>query len=108
MVNKILKIRFISVNYHNRFGGICPECGEKNCDITRTLPWLSEQRLRYHKCKCGKTFSSIEEEMPLLEAIKSESAVTTKNAELSKEKNKAGKPQKAKNKKASTSRRKAS
>lgn len=64
-MNKTIIVKCISVIYHNRLGGICPDCGKQNCIITRSVPWFAGEKLRYHKCRCGKSFSSIENELPL-------------------------------------------
>jgi DNA-directed RNA polymerase subunit RPC12/RpoP len=49
-------------------GGTCPECGEKRCRISRSMPWEKNgkgkggTRVRYHSCpRCGTAFKSIEE-----------------------------------------------
>jgi hypothetical protein len=65
VMNKVLFVRYVSVCYHNRLGGICPACKADKCLIVRTMPWTQGEKLRYHKCECGQTFTSIEEEMPL-------------------------------------------
>jgi YgiT-type zinc finger domain-containing protein len=49
-------------------GGTCPNCGEKKCRISRSMPWekvgrgKAVTRVRYHICpRCGTRFKSIEE-----------------------------------------------
>jgi hypothetical protein len=48
------------VTYSPRFGGICPECGAVKAPTPTTRPWEGVCKIRYHKCKCGCRFKSIE------------------------------------------------
>ena len=67
MMNHVLFVRYTSVVYNNRYGGVCPECKKTNCAVTRTMPWLQNEKVRYHKCECGRNFTSIEEEQKMVQ-----------------------------------------
>jgi DNA-directed RNA polymerase subunit M/transcription elongation factor TFIIS len=48
------------VDWSPRWGGKCPKCGKKKCEVTRTMKWEGKGRTRYHRCKCGFMFKSLE------------------------------------------------
>jgi len=43
-------------------GGVCPCCGRKKCRVVTVRPWQDGLRLRYHACKCGHRFKSLQED----------------------------------------------
>jgi len=56
-----LDIILRGVDWSPKWGAICPRCGKKKCDVTRTMKWEGNTRIRYHKCKyCKKSFKSLE------------------------------------------------
>lgn len=48
--------------YSAKDGGVCPVCGRKKCKVYRVMPWRGGVRERYHKCSCGNTFKSVQED----------------------------------------------
>jgi glycerol-3-phosphate cytidylyltransferase-like family protein len=48
------------VDWSPRFGGVCPRCQKRKCEVTRTMKWEGGTRTRYHRCKCGHTFKSLQ------------------------------------------------
>lgn len=52
------------VDFNRKHGGVCPLCGKKKAKIVRSMAWEGETRERYHKCKCGFSFKSIESVTP--------------------------------------------
>ncbi|MCE5335583.1 MAG: hypothetical protein LLG06_13445 [Desulfobacteraceae bacterium] len=48
------------VDFNPRTGATCPICRTERAEVTRTMPWGGSLRIRYHKCKCGWTFKSME------------------------------------------------
>ena len=74
---KIVMLRLkVEVEYHNRFGAICPACKTANTCVATTLGWLDGGRRRYHECiHCHARFTSWEVEMepppePIKEVVK--------------------------------------
>ena len=63
-MKRLLKLSKMAVNYHNRYGGVCPVCHVAKAKIVHAVPWLDETKIRYHKCICGFNFTSIEDEQP--------------------------------------------
>lgn len=50
------------VDFKSKQGGVCPLCKKPKAKIVRTMAWEGETRERYHKCRCGFNFKSIESE----------------------------------------------
>lgn len=50
-----------AVDYSARDGAICPACGAKRCNITRSLKWYGDAKERYHRCsECQHCFKSVQ------------------------------------------------
>lgn len=50
------------VFWSNRFGGICPACGRVRARVTSSPPWEGACKVRFHVCRCGHHFKSVERE----------------------------------------------
>jgi len=51
------------VDWSAKWHGVCPLCGKKKCKVYRTMEWEGSTLTRYHKCKCGHTFKSLQVEV---------------------------------------------
>lgn len=48
-------------DYNPKTGAECPRCRTAKSKIARSMPWVEDQKLRYHKCQnCGFTFKSVQ------------------------------------------------
>jgi Zn ribbon nucleic-acid-binding protein len=55
-------VNIFGVNYDRMAGARCPMCRMPKAQITHTLSWENDIRVRYHCCRrCGSRFKSIED-----------------------------------------------
>lgn len=48
------------VDYSAQYGVICPNCGKMKVSAYHREPWLNGRKVRYHRCMCGWSGSSLQ------------------------------------------------